>query len=299
MKKVLFVIGSGIGNQVEALPAFVRFKREYGDRAVLCNTYPYCFEATEVIFGGLVDDIREGRNSANPEDFEFQVVTYLAWDFLIKGIPIHVNTPPPHGQVSEVEYNMRVTGLPCTDADFFDCGGAMSGIKPAADAPHFLVHDGYNKKMCGRNPDKWLAKSYACWRDVASRLLSAGFRVGSIGSKDELIAGTEDFTGLEFKDSVALMKRAGVLLANDTGTYHVANAIGMPNVVVFTFTSLKKNYDERFHRHSFVARRQLPCSPCQFNGKHYWLHNRRNCKWACRNIDPGELVAQAMLKLRR
>lgn len=288
MKRILFVVGSGMGNQAETIPALALAKRKYGDRIDVANSFPYAFKVTRVLFDGMVENIMLAKDICKA-NYESQICTYLAHDFPIKGIPHIVREHPHPDKRSEVEHNLLVTGAEYTDADFADMGGSMSGIQPRPDTPDVLIHNGYNKVKVG-NPDKWKAKSYSRWPEVIDSLTSQGYRVGTIGAADEHIEGTENLTGMKFEDSVAAIKGCRVLLSNDTGTFHVANVVGIPNVPIFTFTSRKKNFDARFHRFSRLVASDLDCSPCQHTGRHYWLANRKNCQWACRNIDPQKVL---------
>jgi hypothetical protein len=294
MKRILFVVGSGIGNQAETIPALALAKRTYGDRIDVANSFPYAFNITKVLFDGMVDKIMLAKD-VKKADYELQICTYLVHDYPINGVP-HILREFPHPtKRSEVEHNLLVTGAEYTDADFADCGGAMSSIVPRTDTPDILIHNGYNKVKVG-NPDKWKAKSYARWPEVIAALKSQGYRVGSIGTADEHVDGTENLCGMKFEDSVAAIKGCRVLLANDTGTFHVANVVGTPNVAIFTFTSRDKNFDARFHRFSKLIVPELACSPCQHKEKHYWLKNRKNCQWACRDIKP-KIIMTAISEL--
>jgi ADP-heptose:LPS heptosyltransferase len=289
MKRILFVVGSGMGNQAETIPALALAKRKYGDRIDLTNSFPYAFNITKVLFEGMVDNMMLASD-VDKSLYEAQICTYLAHDFPIKGIPHIVREKPIRDKRSEVEHNLLVTGAEYTDADFADMGGSMEHIKPLPDTPDILIHNGYNKLKVGQ-PDKWKAKSYAHWPIVIEALKKKGFRVGAIGLPDEYIAGAENCTGLAFEDTVAAIKAAKLLLSNDTGTFHVANVVGTRNIPIFTFTSRKKNFDPRFHRFSTLIESDLPCAPCQHKSRHFWLDNRKNCKWACRNIDPQKVLA--------
>lgn len=291
--RVFFLVGSGIGNQAETVPAFNLAKKKYPDITVV-NTEPYNMDATKVLFKGLapvkhVDEVKA-------TDADLRIATY----FCLRGmelIPPAFKQRPTPGR-SEVEFNMTATGLNFTDEDFSDCGSCLEYIEPRKDAPDVILHDGYNKKLCGQmGKEKWMAKSYLHWSNVALLLKEKGYRVGSIGSPDEYVKGTENLTGLELEDSIAAMKGSRVVMCNDTGTFHISNLIQKWNIVVFTFTADDKNFDKRFHKYSKLMRGDLPCSPCQMKGRHYWYYNRPNCKWACRGSIPPEKLAEECMGL--
>ena len=270
----------------------MRARREYDDLVVV-NCEPYNFDATKIIFENLAPVYEESEVKA--EDADLQIGTYFCYRRKFPGLPKAYNQVPEVGK-SEVEFNMLATGLPFTDEDFKDVGNCLAHIEKV-DGPDVILHDGFNKKMTGRmGSDKWRAKSYAKWSLVANILKDKGFTVGSIGSADEYIDGTENLTGLELQDSIALMKSAKVVLCNDTGTFHLCNLVGTPNIPVFTFTEDVKNFDKRFHIYSTMVRSNVQCSPCQGKGKHFWYYNKRRCHWACREaVEPGYLVDLAMM----
>lgn len=294
--KVFFLVGSGIGNQVETIPAFNLAKKKYKD-IVVVNTEPYNIEATKVLFKNLapVYDVKD----VDPKGAGLRIGTFFCFKSL-PNIPRAFNGNPVRGK-SETEFNMMATGLPYEDSDFADCGDCLGYIEAKGNSPDVILHDGYNKKLCGKmGKEKWMAKSYLHWSRVAEKLKEKGYRVGSIGSADEYIPGTEDYTGLKLEESLSVIKGAQVVLCNDTGTFHLCNVMRKENIVVFTFTDDDKNFDKRFHKYSTLVRSDVECSPCQSKGKHYWYHNKPNCNWECRGaVNPSDLVEMAVKKMRR
>jgi len=211
-KKSIFLVGSGIGNQVQTIPAFHLAKKHYGDLVVV-NVEPYNLEATKVLFHGLAEVYT--KDQVNPRDFKLQIVNY----FYLSVMRL-LRRPFARGPIfneSEVEYNMKSTGLSYTEDDMSFTGDCLDYIEPKK-IVDVIIHDGYNKK--NTQPfanDKWLAKSYKHWSEVAKGLKDKGLTVGSIGSSDEYIEGTEDLTGLSLQDSIGVIKGARMVLSNDTG----------------------------------------------------------------------------------
>lgn len=193
-KRILFVVGSGIGNQAETIPALMLAKKKYGDIVDVCNTFPYAYFATEVLFGDLAKTMTP--KELDPSQYSHQIVTYMVHDYPAKGISSMRRTKPGL-KWSEVEYNMKLVEHPYTDEDFANVGPAMSSIAPAEGVPDVLIHNGYNKVKVG-NPDKWKAKSYARWPEVITVLQKQGLRVGCIGTADEVIPGCENLCGTPF-----------------------------------------------------------------------------------------------------
>ena len=141
------------------------------------------------------------------------------------------------------------------------------------------ISNGYNPQGSAN----WKIKSYPYYEKVVNILNNNNrYKVCSIGSNKEHVKGTVNETGLPLLESLGIIKNSRLLLSNDSGMYHCANALEVPNVVIFTATSIEKNYDKRFHKYStIVGRDDLKCRPCQAGQK--W----KKCDtWECREIDP-------------
>jgi ADP-heptose:LPS heptosyltransferase len=70
-----------------------------------------------------------------------------------------------------------------------------------------------------------------------------------------------DLTGkLNLRQIVALLERAQLVIANDTGPMHLAAALGRPLVTPYGPTSARRTGP--FGRNDSVIRLDLPCSPC-------------------------------------
>ena len=124
-----------------------------------------------------------------------------------------------------------------------------------------------------------------------------GISVGSIGSKDEYIDGTIDLTGLDLRSSIEVLKNTKHLICTATSTFHLANMVQTDVTGIWTFNSVGKNFDKRFHRFGRIEQMDLECSPCQEKGNDYWIKNKANCGWKCREMDANlifENVKKAM-----
>jgi len=119
---------------------------------------------------------------------------------------------------------------------------------------------------------KWFAERYVevCKRIVA-RAPGVGFAV--FGSKAERadgdlllsalgtpfianLAGTTDII-----ESAAALSRCSLYLGNDTGTMHLAAAMGVPCVAIFTSRENRDSWHPLGDAHA-ILRRDLPCSGC-------------------------------------
>lgn len=250
---IFYVIGNGLGNIIQTTPAFRYLKKQYGHITVV--THEKYLEFAKAVYLGypVITGPACGQvfKCCSPNDFR-------------KG-----------GGVSEVELNLRLVG--CANPEAHKTG--FCGYEEAPEEFDILLCDGYNKRT---NMTDWAVKSYPYWPEVASEL--SDYRVASIGAPGEHIAGTIDRTGIGLLKSFGLIKKAKLLVCNDTGFYHAANALGTRCAVIITMTDRDKNHDPGFHRHTTIISTDLPCQPCQLNERAFWLKNQSQCQWACREI---------------
>jgi ADP-heptose:LPS heptosyltransferase len=80
----------------------------------------------------------------------------------------------------------------------------------------------------------------------------------------------------------ALIDRATVLVTNNTATMHLADALGTPEVVLFSGTERTEQWEPRSTPHRLL-RRATPCSPCY----------RFECPFAlpCLDVPPRDVVS--------
>ncbi len=115
----------------------------------------------------------------------------------------------------------------------------------------------------------WTPEGFA---EVARRLASNGYIPIFIGSKAEQAlnatihaqaSGSTDFTGqTSLADAVALIRRAAVVVTNDSGLMHVAAALGRPTVSIFGPTNPVQVGP--YGQPGSVLRLPLACSPCNY-----------------------------------
>jgi glycosyltransferase involved in cell wall biosynthesis len=302
MKKILFCIGEGIGNIAQMLPSFLYLKRKYKGRHIsVMNIYPSWSKEARLFFEPFADEYLEDDHGDFKEYEGKFVPPVLSW---VKKIPLPIlnksNTNIHcEGSISEVEANFKIIGDDYKDYELCDFGGLFEDeYECNNEFPDIIIHNGFSKVVKG----KWYAKSYSRFDEVVDLAKKAGYSVGSIGSKDEYIEGTEDLTGLDLRESIEILKNAKHLLCTATSTFHLANMVGCKNTGIWTFNGVTKNFDSRFHRFSQIARLDLECSPCQHKGNDFWIKNKPVCNWACRDIDPHQLfdtVDSSIKKIER
>ncbi len=299
MKKILFCIGEGIGNIAQMVPSFLYLRRKYKDRHIsVINVYPSWSKEARLFFEPFADEyLNDDHKDFGGYEGMF-VPPVLSW---IKKIPLPVLNKAnidihSKGSISEVEANFKIIGDDYRDYEFCDFGGLFEDeYKCSHKFPDIIIHNGFSKVV----KDKWYAKSYPHFSKIVDLAGKAGYSIGSIGSKDEYIEGTEDLTGLDLRGSIEVLKNAKHLLCTATSTFHLANMVGCENTGVWTFNGVKKNFDRRFHRFSQIARLDLECSPCQHKGDDFWVKNKPVCNWACRDIDPHQLFNTVDISIKK
>ena len=98
-------------------------------------------------------------------------------------------------------------------------------------------------------------------------------------------------TGKPLEETLGILAQTRVLVSNDSGLYHCACALGVPVVVLFTFTSVIKNFDKRFHRTACVVGAALDCrKDCHAEGR--W--RKCACGMKCRDIPVEEVFSVTM-----
>ena len=296
MKRLLFVVGDGIGNQAQTIPALLYCKQKYNCPIDVYNSIPRNTESTKVIFKSLSNRIYVNKEKINQNEYFGQVLNYPFFQKRVGKLRVvskNVSNLMTAKKYSEVDMNLRSVGSQSSKYHKFNTLEALDWIIPKEISPDIIVHNGFSKVTLQARR-AWEVKSYPHYAELAKLLIDSGFTVGSIGSKDEYVEGTQDLTGLSFEDSLSKMKGSKLFIANDTGTYHLANLLGKNNIVLFTASDNIKNYDKYFHKFSTIIRREdLPCSPCQLKQKaFYWNQKgvRESCGWECRNIDPKVIV---------
>lgn len=294
-KKILFCTGEGIGNTIQCLPVLRTIKEVLKYDVDLWHAF-----GSFPIDGRLIPYVGRtftGSNirRANIKEYDGVVSTFWTRDY-VKQLPLpllnDIKTQTLSMDVSEVDTYMNIAR---------DLGANESALKwtaecnyePTVESFDVVISDGCNKGQ----PAKWEVKSYPRYKELVELLVDGGLSVCSIGSKNEYVEGTVDRTGLPLMKSIGLVKNSKLLISNDTGMYHCANAVNTYNIVLFTATSVTKNYDKRFHRYSVILTTDLPCQPCQANRR--WT---KDCTdWKCRNIDPDYIFETVLgiLALRK
>ena len=147
---------------------------------------------------------------------------------------------------------------------------------------------------------RWLASGFAA---VGRHFRDAGWAVVLAGSPNDRQACrdvTEAWDGAinlcgntSLAELAALMRRAGLCIANDSGPLHLAAALGTPLVAVFGPTD--PVWVGPYGQMDAVVRAGVACSPC-------YLRQLRECRFShscMREVTAGMVIERAELMLSR
>ena len=293
MGKLLFCSGEGLGNTIQCIPAIRTLKEALGHDIDFWHAYGAFKIPGRLI--PYVDKWIVGSQISNIDDRDYDGAVTTLWTQSAMGrgpllkLPVFNTTEPRLSmERSEVDTYMDIARqLGAEEDKILWWGRCNSG--ETDEKYDVVIHDGYNS----HSPMDWSVKSYPHYEKVVEHL--EGLKICSVGSKQEYVKGTDDKTGLNLPDSLALIKNCRIFLGNDSGLYHCANALEVDNIVIFTATSVDKNYDERFHKYStIICRDDLECrTDCQ--KKSGW---KKECGlWKCRDIDPEVVLGSVKQKI--
>jgi len=276
-KKILFCTGEGIGNVLQCLPVLRTLKETLGYTVDMWHAFGG-FKIPDTIFPYVNAQFTgAGINLSIINEYEGLVSTFWTRNH-IKSIPLKLLAPIKELRMdrSEVDIYLDIArDLGAKEEDIRWTGECNYNKKE--ESYDVVIADGCNKGQAAQ----WEIKSYPHYEEVVKILKEKDYSVASIGMPNEYVKGTVDRTGLRLLESGGIIKSAKVLLSNDSGMYHYANTLGTTTVVIFTATSIEKNYDERFHVYTTILCEDLECRPCQAG------RGWKNCDgWMCQDIDP-------------
>ncbi len=131
----------------------------------------------------------------------------------------------------------------------------------------------------------------AHWRALARQLLLERCGTVAVGSASERglldVPGVVDAFGLPLGPTAALLRRARLVVANDSGLMHLATAVGTPVVALFGPTTRQLGYFP-YRARALVLERDLACRPCSPYGGAYCPRGDHRCMIG---ITPEEVAA--------
>lgn len=278
--RVLFVLGGGIGNIIQATPAIkaVALERHKVDLLLHCNSSR---EVQNILSIPAVSDIFCGNNTPKNE-YYYQangpftpVVKYKAKHFIKPQISYANHIPE-----AEVYYNlaqqMGVTiSMPETEVAKIKEGPCPKHKNTIAIYP-------------GSKPN-WAMKRWDKYDKLAERF----DHVAVIGTKEDINSHGNpswikkewrwpehvDFVTGSLKDMVHFLYRCKAFIGNDGGLAHVAAATKIPTFVIFGPSSHIKN--KPYTNNAYVVGADIHCRPCQFktgpDGQQIFAANKASC----------------------
>ena len=143
--------------------------------------------------------------------------------------------------------------------------------------------DRSGKTVCVSMESAWKQKEWEAtkFRSLIERMAKRGFNIVLLGTqrKDfDLPKGVIDFRGMtNIGQAAAVLKNAKLLICNDSGLMHLAEAVGTPVVGIFGPTSREVGFSPRLQQ-SVMAEAALWCRPCSKTGRLcFRLTDRRKC----------------------
>lgn len=205
--------------------------------------------------------------------------------------------PPPPDDLHQVDRALHLlagVGVPAVGTELsvrvpVAVGPAVTGVLHRAgvdpDAPYAVVAPGASAAARRYAPGRYAA--------TAGLLAHAGLPVVVVGTAREAdlvevvageagcpLAGALDVPGL-----AGLLDRAAVLVTNNSGSMHLAEALGTPLVVLFAGTELPAQYAPR-HAPAVLLRQPTACTPCRSFTCRY--------QHECLDITPEQVAAAAL-----
>jgi len=162
---------------------------------------------------------------------------------------------------------------------------------------NFLKKDSEKKIVCVAPESRWRTKM---WSEKECSLLiksleKNGFKVAVVGEKPEtskLIEGGEKFFGeLSLPDLIYLISKSSCVVSVDSGIMHIANALSIPCVAIFTSTTPHMGFSP-YGKTYIVEYGKLRCRPCSLFGKNECPQKHHIC-----SLIPYKKVEEGIYKV--
>lgn len=283
--KILYWTGAGIGNLIQATTAFKNIVDHGHDLHVYPEDVP--MQAWRCVYPFKVDKTHDKDEygqvatflSKRPENIDqYDIVLYSEFRGL-KNPPVGKNVHRPKMNwwyESEQEYHLRIchdiirTGL---DAErkfhvYPQTDWSPGQIKQIVLAP------------CGKS-----AQSIKKWHQfpaLSKELLARGYGVAVVGRRDDFnpksFPGTSLFVNQPLDHIGTILGGSDIVIANDCGLMHYANAIGVPTYGIFGPTSIMKNCPKGVFP---VYAKTCSYQPCQEKYNDWQYSTRTRCSHKC------------------
>lgn len=293
-QNLAIIVGQGIGNQVQMLPAIKEIYNLYSKDYTfdIINTEPHCFSFTQYLFKNpcIYKNIYYETPPINIK-YDAKITFPFTKDINLNCPSLNKKNYPffERMKVSEVEINIEaINSLNNTNSNIYNVESYFpfkTNVSPKK--YDIIIHNGCNINPI--NPNLWKIKLYSNINELVN-ILNKTYNIACIGSKYEYINGCINETGKSIEESIELIRNCKLFISNDTGTYHIAAALKKKGLVLFTATSHLKNYNSIFHNSIKILRKDISCSPCQIKGNGYWLGCQNNKE--CTYIDTKTIISE-------
>lgn len=186
---------------------------------------------------------------------------------LFEGMHQYKWKPWDHSKEHESDFYMRIV-----TEHYGYTGYKVPQSVPVADNPILPVLAD-RPRICLCNGGFGDLAKFKRWKNFAK--LSAELRnyfnaeIVGIGSGNELEGVTLDidYVGkLPLTQTAKVLSQCSLLITTDTGNMHIADALGVPMIVLWGGSSLEKN--KPYYAHNIVLNKKLPCQPCQQDNRY-------------------------------
>lgn len=165
-----------------------------------------------------------------------------------------------------------------------------------------FVHEGHREKTVVLAPGSvWNTKKWTedGFTQVASDFLKKGFNVILMGSQAEhslcesirqKVPQAINLSGqTSLEESLKILGKSQLLVANDSGAMHLASAVATPTVSIFGPTTLTIGY-RPWNQNAIVVQKKLDCRPCGKHGHNKCPIGTHECM---KGIEASQVIEQS------
>jgi hypothetical protein len=264
--RCLIGVGAGIGNILQTTPLIRSVAEHIGSPVDIYIESPV--PGVSALFGNSpwINMVFENKADIAAKPYERAFVTGSAGQIIP---PINCDDVV----VQRRKYRMHVECRKMHETRFNYLG--IEEVFPdlqfsIADTRRYFLRDlrysSVGKKVIGLCDGKkegiWQRREWGRYVELVPLLKNAGHIVRSFGVAGQYVEGTEDYTGTSLRKTFQNLLECDCVVASDGGLFHIAEALGVPTVVMFGPTGIVKNGPVSDNVR--LIHKRLPCSPCQF-----------------------------------
>ncbi len=288
---LLVCVGEGLGNVIQTLP-MINLLRINGISFDILNLSSCSYEDISFIFNEYANVVKTVDPIKYDHILELPTTYGNLRNINRKDIPGVVDPRQYklyHRYVNEVELYIAMVTDNLGISFYPECFNVSLPETTQKETFDFVVHNGCSLV----NPHQWKRKKYPHMVEVTNLLLKKNKKVGTIGTEHEYEnENTTNCTGKSLEETTKIIRSGKVFISNDTGTYHLAAALQKKGLVIFTATSVLKNYHHKFHKTIKVVSRNEACQPCQYTDMWEKCTPVKFNKWACQNVLPETILKE-------